>query len=225
MGKIIAALVLLAVLGAFLWGVYFYNAHKFTNTSWREKLTLTIETPAGEVTGAAVVEVTARCGKPMIGNEVFYRVIGEATVVEVTPGRYLFVPLYKSGDRFYLLAQDRFKGLRRCDWLKLIPKQTDTITLIGTYRPRLLTFNDLNDTTSVKLVDPDDLATTFGAGVRLKSVELAITTEPVTDGKVQALLGWLGPYPEPALLREDGRTSDIPLAMQLHHGDFIQKPH
>ena len=37
---------------------------------------------------------------------------GEATVVEVLPGRYLFALLKGSENRFITAAQDRFKGLR-----------------------------------------------------------------------------------------------------------------
>ena len=40
-------------------------------------------------------------------------------------------------------------------------------------------------------VDPKDLETHFGAGVTLKAVTLEITGEPVTQGAVKKVLGWL----------------------------------
>jgi hypothetical protein len=43
----------------------------------------------------------------------------------------------------------------------------------------------------VKLVDPADLAATFGPGVRLKSETLEVTNEAVTDGVVAQFLPWL----------------------------------
>lgn len=57
--------------------------------------------------------------------------------------------------------------------------------------PMLVTFDDITDPASVKLVDPADLAATFGPGVRLKSVTLEVTNEAVTDGVVEEKLDWL----------------------------------
>ena len=42
--------------------------------------------------------------------------------------------------------------------------------------------------------DPDDLAAHFGPGYALSSITLAITDEPVTKGRVEAVLGWLEAY-------------------------------
>ncbi|MDR4496279.1 MAG: hypothetical protein R3B74_18050 [Nitrospirales bacterium] len=74
----------------------------------------------------------------------------------------------------------------------------------------------------MKKVDLDDLAATFGPGVALKRIMLEITDEPVTEGKIEQVLGWLGPHPEPTL----GRSKDIfnPMfAATVHHGDFIRR--
>ena len=57
--------------------------------------------------------------------------------------------------------------------------------------PLLVTFTDIADPKTVKRVDPDDLAATFGPGYRLASVTLEITDEAVTEGRVQSVLGWL----------------------------------
>ena len=57
--------------------------------------------------------------------------------------------------------------------------------------PLLVTFGDINDPASVKKVDPNDLAATFGPGYTLKSITLEITDEPVTTGKVEDVLGWV----------------------------------
>ena len=50
--------------------------------------------------------------------------------------------------------------------------------------PVLVTFGDLNDPTSIKQVDPNDLAASFGPGYALKKVQLEITSEPVTQGRM-----------------------------------------
>lgn len=57
--------------------------------------------------------------------------------------------------------------------------------------PMLVTFGDVTDPLSVKMVDPKDLAASFGTGIRLKSVTLEVTDEPVTEGVVVEKLRWL----------------------------------
>ena len=59
--------------------------------------------------------------------------------------------------------------------------------------PLMVTFADVDDPTSVQRVDPDDLAATFGAGVRLKAVTLEIVDgKSITAGRVVGVLGNLG---------------------------------
>jgi hypothetical protein len=159
---------------------------------WHQKLTLVVQTPAGEVSGSAVVAATALYGVlPASASEVEYRLRGEATVVEVAPGQYLFALLGGSEERFFAAARDRFQGMQRAKWLFEIPKQTEPVTLTGERIPMLVTFADIADPASVTLVDPSDLAASFGPGVALNSVTLEITDEPVTEGRVEEVLGWI----------------------------------
>jgi hypothetical protein len=48
--------------------------------------------------------------------------------------------------------------------------------------PYLVRFRDIRDPKTVELVDPDNLAKTYGAGFRLKGLTVQITDEPVTHG-------------------------------------------
>ena len=57
--------------------------------------------------------------------------------------------------------------------------------------PMLVTFDDIAKPETVKQVDPDDLAATFGPGYALKQVSLELTDEPVTEGEIEEILGWL----------------------------------
>jgi hypothetical protein len=68
--------------------------------------------------------------------------------------------------------------------------------------PMLVTFGDEADPTSVTLVDPDDLAATFGAGVKLRRITAELTDDPVTTG-IEKRLGWLTNYYDKML---DGRS-------------------
>jgi hypothetical protein len=145
------------------------------NHSWHQKLTLVVDTPQGEVSGPSVVEVRVTFyDPPSFGTEVVYGVTGEATVVEVLPGRYLFALLGGSEQRFYAAATDRFGRMQRGEWLREIPKQTEPVSLLPGHVPMLVTFDDVTKPETVREVDPADLEAVFGPGVTLKAAMLEI---------------------------------------------------
>lgn len=86
--------------------------------------------------------------------------------------------------------------------------------------PMLVTFSDLGDPASVERVDPDDLAASFGDGVRLKRVTVQMTDDPVTTG-ITTRLPWLITF-WPGMLNgdrfEDFRKEE--LAAHVSAGDF-----
>ena len=176
-------------LAFFVWMAFFPETH-----SWRQKLTLVVETPEGEVSGSSVVEVRVsfyQGGQIMSGTEVHYDLTGEAAVVEVLPGRYLFALMGDSEELFFRAAKDRFEGMTRGEWLREIPEQTEPVVVKGDLIPMLVTFDDITKPETVREVDPEDLAAVFGNGVRLKAVTLEITEEAVTEGRVEGVLEWL----------------------------------
>jgi len=199
--------------------------------SWKQKLTIEVETPDGLVTGFSIsrVKSTYTSAGPAKGGG--GEIVGEAVVVEVAQGKYLFVLMDDVTDGiakrvFGDLLPKRVRG----DPTKLVvKKRNDALSNLRESRPvppelypMLVTFDDITDPTSVKLVDPDDLASSFGAGYKLKSILLEITDEKVTTGRIESVLGWLGEHPEPTL----GRSSDIynPIfAATVKHGDFIRR--
>lgn len=189
---------------------------------WNQKLTLTVETPQGERAGSAVVRVVADFGQRLSGNEVAYGYQGEATAVEVASGRWLFALIGGSEERFYWAARERFGDKPRAEWLYDIPKQTEPLTLVGKSIPLLVTFDDINDPKSVRRVDPAYLAASLGPGVRLKAVTLAVTEEPVTDGKIEAILGWFPKYENLQLDGDRYRSAEspFPFANELNRLDF-----
>lgn len=201
---------------------------------WRQKITVTVETPAGEVSGASVSEVGWQ--KHSIRTEGMgwdYDVTGEAVVVEVTPGRYLFALLTGAGTTEYMgsVAAASMSGQQgRVIDAALFDEVRDKrdraagpITVPEDQYPMMVTFADIADPASVALVDPADLAASFGPGVRLKSVVLEVTEEPVTEGRVEGVLGWLGPYPETRLRSTVAPTDFSPVA-QIDQGMFIRRP-
>lgn len=91
-------LVVAAVVVALVWVVVSQGRY-----SWRQKLTVTVETPAGEVSESTVSAVIWRkLWLDWDSTGWSYGLTGEAVVVEVTPGRYLFALLKGAGTTEYM---------------------------------------------------------------------------------------------------------------------------
>ena len=197
--------------------------------SWNQKLTVTVETPLGERSGAAVVNERVTHGRqPLSGSAVQYDITGEATVVEVAPGRYLFALLGEASTKELamrvwreVMSEEQRRDPRKA--YRMIENLREAREVPPMEYPLLVTFTDINDPKSVKEVKPSNLAATFGAGYSLKSITLEITDEPVTTGKVESVLGWLGKYPEPPLCKPVSSTDFSFCATLIHHGDFIRR--
>ncbi|MCA9500189.1 MAG: hypothetical protein KC588_13440 [Nitrospira sp.] len=161
-------------------------------------MTVEVDVDGQLYTGSSVVKVTVRDSDPLtkgLGFSSQFGARGEAAFVELPGKGYLFAlldggppdsgpqinainifkdQLPRSGDeRFAIVAKSRFK--------KDIPRS---------HYPLLVTFTVITDPTTIKQVDPDNLAATFGPGISLKRITLEITDEPVTEGKIESVLGW-----------------------------------
>lgn len=104
--------------------------------------------------------------------------------MEVIPGKYLFALLGEPPDVFTVL----FPGQAPMKVASQIPNLRERREIPRKEYPRFVTFRSVDDPTSAELADPDNLAATFGPGVRLKSLMLEITGEPVTSGKIEHVL-------------------------------------
>ena len=192
---------------------------------WHQKLTVTVETPAGEVSGSSVTEMVVVSLPKTLPDAgvVDAQLYGEAVVVEVLPHRYLFA-LLGGGLGWAQAAYDKNQvGSVFEENMRFIVAQKGgpAVPLPKESWPLLVTFDDVSDSKTVRQVDPDDLAASFGPGVSLKNLTLEITGDPVTKGRVEALLGWLGIYPETRLFSEI-RSTDFSIEAQLEQGDFIR---
>ena len=208
--------------------------------SWHQRLTLIVDTPQGEVSGASVTRVENVTNKGSLvlpearGTRSHWT--GEAVAVEVLPGKWLFALLEGEGGtdagHWVYAAYDLNKARGPDGYpsyeaamakLRKQPKEVP-VPLPEDGLPVLVTFGDISDPTSVARVDPKDLEASFGPGVSLNSMTLEITDGPVTEGRVEAVLAWLGPYPEPGLGPATGGTTNIPFYHRVHMGDFIRRP-
>jgi hypothetical protein len=156
---------------------------------WRQKLTVTIDTPDGPVSGASVMTFRVSDQRsalnPPEARGVSFTLSGEAVVVQVAPGRYLFALLKGVPS----LAERLYPKMDTIESAKLMEKGPVSpdmeVTLLSSEYPLLVTFDDINDPASVKRVDPANLEATFGPGYRLKGITMALTKESVTKGKVE----------------------------------------
>jgi len=194
---------------------------------WNQKLTVTVQTPDGPVSASSVTQVTKIVSDgPFTLPEargVRSELAGEAVVVEVLPGEYLFV-LLKGVDHLAAHTFPEFDGIRDFgDWARAIQEHEGVGIVPPEKYPMMVMFEDISDPTSVRLVEPDDLESAFGEGVRLQEMTLTITDRSLTEGAVLRLLPWL---PEISPNRLDGsrfETSDAVnrTANSLSVGSFM----
>ncbi|WP_421849677.1 hypothetical protein [Oricola sp.] len=117
---------------------------------------------------------------------------------------------FKEGDESPRQTSTRLQALRET---RVLPREN---------YPRLVTFGHIGSPQTVRRVDPDNLAATFGPGYRLKSITLEITDAPVTRGEVETVLGWLGEHPETPLFPIVD-PKDFSFAAKLRQGEFIRR--
>jgi hypothetical protein len=201
---------------------------------WNQKLTVSVMTPAGMKTGSAVT--SARISFPPkwtgVGDAAGMQqggVTGEAVMVELGEGRYVFALLqgyteWTAHTAFFPELEGKPLTKKEMgSYLDLMVASTgQTRELRRKDYPLLVTFDDINDPATVRRVNPNNLSATFGPGFRLNAITLSITDEPVTEGRVDKVLGWLCDY-KSKRLRLSGQTGAIGdriLANNVGSGEF-----
>ena len=164
---------------------------KANNSEYRFRLTVEVDTPDGLKSGSSVIEAWAANDFPGSQRRL-WGVSGEAVAVDLPQDQTLFA---------LLKTNAQYGDMLGLSMLALDPTFTEHYDVVGTAArlraregirspavvdpetyPMLVTFGDIDDPTSVQLVDPDDLAATFGEGYALKRITVEITDDPVTRG-------------------------------------------
>jgi hypothetical protein len=196
----------------------------------RYKLTYEVEVDGALRSGSGVVEVTredtTKLPLPMTGYGYAFR--GEAPVVDLGGGRYLFSLLTDSSaartDAPYLpytvFAAFALPGDTPVETTRRLMARKPQAVLMPEQVPLLVTLTDVNDPRTVRKVDPANLAASFGAGVKLARVTLAITDEAVTQGRVENVLEWLGAL-NGGYLHGGSTSRGAPLG--LYGGNFVKQ--
>lgn len=225
-------LILVAIAAAFVLIASNINGFMgFRWWSWRQKLTVEVQTPSGLKTASSVAGASWEMAPAWFklgdsgGGHGTGLLKGEAVTLEVTPNRYLFVLLngYSAETAIQLFGELKTFGRNEYSaTLDRISSTRETIDLPRDQYPLLVTFDDVNDPASVKRVDPTNLEAAFGPGYRLNGITLSLTKEPVTKGAVEKVLGWLDRYYEIHLDGNRIETIDAKnrIANSLAAGDF-----
>jgi hypothetical protein len=177
---------------------YFYT---WGDHTWRQKLTVTVATPQGEVSGSAVTEVKMHLNTVFKdGARYQYKIRGEATVVDLGNGKYLFALLgtaLNPDANARLLPEIIAKSVKAQgrDWrdedFEKVYALTNPAEVPADLMPMLVTFGDMNAPASLKEIKHGSQPIALAQNFVLKSVKVEVTDELVTMGKMEILLPWL----------------------------------
>jgi len=167
---------------------------------WHQRLTVTVMTPEGPVSGESVMGVEFRDPPDRLAAIDNFTTdgYGEAVVVDLGDGRYLFALLHGSPDGLAGQLREAYRDIYDAHRASGYGRYIRKVKADGTARvlpehayPMLVAFKDLSVPESVVEVPPDDLESVFGAGYSIESMTLEITRDPITTGRVVSVLPWL----------------------------------
>jgi hypothetical protein len=208
----IAGVVVVALL---LFGGWLYLArpdHKY-------RLTINVETPEGIKSASGVFAVHLSKDPPLLPGVGSIGFKGDAIFVDLGEGRNVIAILAHGSDGIYVdglayIAQRALTSAGHRASFKEVSAFAGTSLTIKNTRliPTLISFSDLTDPRTARVVRPDDLQSIFGQDYRLASVTLTIIPvglwpfdfggllgKPVTRG-IKTQLPWWNNSGRPALL-------------------------
>ncbi len=202
-----------------------------TKTNYR--MSIEVTTPHGLCSGSSVREVANHAPFelpfPSIAEDrPSWRVRGEAVMVDLPDGQVLF-GLLSSGDgvRDYASREIWFirRELNRDSFVLWPDPPRTTRPVIFDPLPMLVRFRDIADPTTVEKVDPNDLAASFGVGVKLRQITVKMTNDVVTAG-IEKRLEWLsnvrGSLVHIPVSKYPPSGTELPLYVTLTELDFIE---
>jgi hypothetical protein len=198
--------------------------------SYRYRVTVEVDTPQGLRTGSSVWETKAWEGIGIPDRGIRSRERGEAVAVDL-PGGTLFALLqgadmdvdYASGVVVGHLRAHPVPGIAMGkDWKenrRLIAKVKPAFELYPEEYPLLVRFRDISDPASVEKIHPNLVASSFGAGVHLKRITIAVTNGNVTTGILDKLQ-WLAKQRGALAKDQCEDVRNMPLSCQVTDSDF-----
>ena len=153
-----------------------------TSWSWKQKITVVVSTPDGVRTRSSVTtaRLTLKNTRIIPQSGSGYLVSGEAAVVEIVPGKYLFALLKRmpTVSEIYHVPPDQIGQ-----------KIGSTIELPQQSWPMLVAFRNVNDPSTVIEITPKNIETVFGSGVAINNIRFSLTKDTRTKG-IDSVLPW-----------------------------------
>jgi hypothetical protein len=186
----------LGIVALIVGAVLFYKG-VYPTYSYRYRMTVEVTVDGVVHSGSSVIEVSIR-KQPQVGDAppIVAYVRGEAVFVDLGKGRNV-IALLASGSKVmnvdypaYVVSQ-HFKLSTVDDWdLMKYSELRGRWDLPDGLLPNLVTFTNINDPKTARMVKPSEFEQVFGSDVHFKRVEIEMTTDPVTRGIFQKLQ-WL----------------------------------
>jgi hypothetical protein len=188
-------LVLMLLLGG-SFALYKVNYPTYT---YRFRLSIAVDVGGETKTAASVIEVEAVMRPmPIIFSPVNSYVHGDAVFLDLGDRRDIVVLLACNPDGTQdcipTLAPNEF-GITELKNLAELETLRGSRELTGRFMPTLVTFRDLNDENSVRMVRSDQFEEIFGPDVHFKRVWIEMTDDAVTRSIEKKLLWWDNPRP------------------------------
>lgn len=194
----LTALVVVAGIIGFGWLAY---RSSFPTYTYRYRMIVNVETPDGLRSASSVIQVSWRKQPQLLVPVPPYHpsAEGEAVFVDLGNGRNLIALLaggVNGADVDYVIhAPQHASGLDFSEASKpRLPYLTGRWTLPEGKLPTFVTFTDLNDPLSARVMPPDQFESVFGPGIRLRDVTIEMTKDDVTrgiEGKLPVMMGKL----------------------------------
>ncbi len=151
---------------------------------YRYRMTVEVQVGGKIHSGSSVIEVRIN-RQPQIGDAPPYvaRIRGEAVFVDLGEGRSV-IALLAAGPRaekvdYSINIVPTLFNVPFENWAEL-GNMRDTRRVPESLMPTFVTFANLNDPKSARVVSPADFPAVFGSNIRLKSVTITMTSNAVT---------------------------------------------
>lgn len=193
-GCLTALVVVAAIIGG---GVLWYRS-AFPTYTYRYRIIVNVETPEGVQSASSVIEIN-EVFQPRIGDSPSSQsqVRGEAVFVDLGNGKNV-VALLAGGqngagvDYPWGIVFKTFKiDGNNHDMLRAMESSTERRVLSWDHYPTFVTFTDLKDPLSARVVSQGQFESVFGPGTRLRDVTIEMTKDDVTRG-IEKKLPWWG---------------------------------
>ena len=202
--------------------------------TYRYRVTVEVETPQGVRSGSSVWQTTAWEGSGIPDKALRSREAGEAVAVDLPSGT-LFA-LLRGADMDVDYVSGVVEGhLRKHpspqiamgkDWAENRRRIANTKPAFELYPdefPLLVRFLDSDDPASIQKLDPADLASGFGQGMRLRTIVISVTNDAVSPNTIRRRLKWLShDKNSDQRMRPKFSPDDWSLSATVRQGDFVR---